>query len=71
MLEPMTGHVSEVLVDAFMHVVLSKAEKHVPCREPLNLWRYGRDVALTEVIITEFHCILLSEHLYSVRNFVI
>jgi len=29
----MTGHVSEVFVDASMHVVVSKAEKHVPYRE--------------------------------------
>jgi environmental stress-induced protein Ves len=29
----MTGHVFISEVDAFMHVVLSKAEKHVPYRE--------------------------------------
>jgi hypothetical protein len=31
--------------DAFMYVVLSKAEKHVP---------YRRDVAQTEIVTTEF-----------------
>jgi len=36
LLEPMTGNVVVSEVDALMYVVLSKAEKHMPCGDSVG-----------------------------------